>query len=58
MLEQGLHADAEVLIVAVDGGPVLGLAVHAGAADPVGAMMWSRRASSAAMVRAACGGTW
>jgi hypothetical protein len=34
VLEQGLHADAEVLIVAVDGGPVLGLAAHAGAADP------------------------
>jgi hypothetical protein len=32
--EQGLHADAEVLVVAVDGGPVFGLAAHAGAADP------------------------
>ena len=34
MPEQGLHADAEVLVVAVDGGPDLRFASHAGAADP------------------------
>jgi hypothetical protein len=34
VLEQGLHADAEVLVVTVDGGPDLGFAAHAGAADP------------------------
>src|SRR6201987_452441 len=32
--EERLHADPEVLVVAVDGGPDLGLAAHAGAADP------------------------
>jgi hypothetical protein len=31
--EQRLHADAEVLVVAVDGGPDLGLAALPGAAD-------------------------
>jgi hypothetical protein len=34
VLEQGLHADAEVLVVAVDGGPDRGFAANAGAADP------------------------
>ena len=32
--EQCLHADAEVLVVAVGGGPDLGFAADAGAADP------------------------
>ena len=32
--EQGLHADTEVLVITVDGGPDRGLAAHAGAADP------------------------
>jgi len=31
--EEGLHADAEGLVVAVDGGPVCGLAAQSGAAD-------------------------
>jgi tetratricopeptide (TPR) repeat protein len=31
--EERLHADPEVFVVAVDGGPDLGLAAHAGAAD-------------------------
>ena len=33
MLEQGLHAGTQGLVVTVDGGPDLGLAAHAGAAD-------------------------
>ena len=33
MLEQGLHANAEVLVVAVDGGPGFGFTAHSGAAD-------------------------
>jgi hypothetical protein len=32
-VEEGLHADAEGLVVTVDGGPVRGLASAAGAAD-------------------------
>src|SRR5260370_22131842 len=31
--EQGLHAEAEALVVTVDRGPVRGLAAHAGGAD-------------------------
>jgi hypothetical protein len=34
MPEQGLPADAEDLVVAVDGGPGLGFAADAAAADP------------------------
>src|SRR5258708_25162993 len=33
VLEQGLHADAQGLVVAVGGGPGLGFAAHPGAAD-------------------------
>ena len=33
VLEQGLHADAQGLGVAVDGGPDFGFTAHAGAAD-------------------------
>jgi hypothetical protein len=33
-VEEGLHADAEGLVVAVHAGPGGGLASHAGAADP------------------------
>src|SRR6266568_837511 len=34
VVEEGLHGDAEALVVAVDAGPVRGLASPAGAADP------------------------
>src|SRR6266567_6040421 len=34
VVEEGLHAGAEALVVAVDAGPVRGLASPAGAADP------------------------
>jgi hypothetical protein len=34
VLEQGLHADAQGLVVAVGGGPDSGLAAHPGTADP------------------------
>jgi hypothetical protein len=61
VLEERLHADEEGLVVAVDGGPVGGPASSAlGLRMParMGAMTWSRRASRAAMVRAARLGTW
>ena len=32
-MEEGLHADAEGLVVSVDGGPVCGFAAEPGAAD-------------------------
>jgi ABC-2 type transport system ATP-binding protein len=34
VVEEGLHVDAEGLVVAVDAGPGLGFAAHPGAADP------------------------
>ena len=53
--KQGLHADAQGLVVAVDGGPDSGFTAYAGLRTParIGAMMWSRRASRALMVRVA-----
>jgi hypothetical protein len=58
MQEQCLHPDAEILLAAVDGGPVLGPRPMRRLPTParIGATTCPRRASSAAMVRRHPGG--